>query len=234
MEAAPKPAHEPPAQAPQSASPEPQVPEPPATQPPVTQPPVTQPPVTEPPVAEPPPSGPPAATPPAEPATAPPASMQPPAAVPPPQPARPAPAAAAPVEAAPAAPPRFVSRSGAAGDCPDCKSEETAVTVERPVAPGAPADGGDCGAGMGSAARQAAARLADRAAGLGPGMPLDGGELAPFTTTEASCQVVGVVLPPGVRYRGYTYEVEAGGGAGGPATTRTTARSPAPCGPGGR
>ena len=69
---------------------------------------------------------------------------------------------------------------------------------------------------MARSALAAARRLATRGQGLGPGMPLDGGELSRYTGSDASCQVMGVVLPPGVRYRGYTYSVEAGGDVGGP------------------
>lgn len=131
-------------------------------------------------------------------------------------PPMPDPVEAAPVEAAPAAAPRFATRSGAEGDCAECKSNETAVTLERTVQPGDPGGGAGCGPGMAEAALRAARSLASRGAGLGPGMPLDGGDLARFTSGDAACQLMGVVLPPGVRYRGYTYEVEAGGGAGGP------------------
>jgi len=123
---------------------------------------------------------------------------------------------AAPVEAAPLTGPRFTSGSGADGDCPACKASENAVTLERTVPPGNPGGGASCGPDMARSALAAARRLASRGEGLGPGMPLDGGELARYTGSDASCQVMGVVLPPGVRYRGYTYSVQAGGDAGGP------------------
>jgi hypothetical protein len=191
---------------PEPEEPEPSMPEPPAAEPPVEEPAPQEPPPAEIPDADVVPQ--PAAEPRVEPAV----PMPPPRADRP----EPEPVEAVPVEPAPQAAPRFTTRSGAAGDCPDCKEEEIAVTVERTVAPGDPGGAGDCGGGMTAAAQEAARRLAGRAEGLGPGMPLDGGGVASYTAPGASCQVLGVVLPPGVRYRGYTYAVEAGGGAGGP------------------
>ncbi len=128
----------------------------------------------------------------------------------------PEPVAEAPVEPAPMTGPRFISGSGAGGDCPECKASESALTLERTVPPGDPGGSATCGPDMARAALEAARRLASRGQGLGPGMPLDGGELSSYTSSDASCQVLGVVLPPGVRYRGYTYSVETGGDAGGP------------------
>ena len=218
---------EPEPQAPEPEMPEPQMPEPGDAEP-MPEPVVPEPAMPEPADRQPPVQEPPTELAPAEPAPtpteapAPGISQQPPAEapqpVPPPRPAQPEPppVEAAPVEPAPMAAPRFSVRSGAAGDCPDCKSEEIALSVERTVAPGDPGSGGDCGGGMAAAALEAASRLAARAEGLGSGMPLDGGGVASYTDPGASCQVLGVVLPPSARYRGYTYAVEAGGGAGGP------------------
>jgi hypothetical protein len=121
------------------------------------------------------------------------------------------------VPAPPAAafePPRFAVRSGAEGDCPDCKKSEVALTVERTVPSAADVSG--CGSNMRAAALRAAGRLAGRGAGLGPGMPLDGSEVSAFVGDEAACQLVGVVLPPGVRYRGFTFAARDGAGDGGP------------------
>ena len=125
----------------------------------------------------------------------------------------PAPAPPPAAASAPAAldPPRFSVRTGAAGDCEECRQQETAVRVERTV----PAGDGTCASGAGTAARNLAARLAARGEGLGAGMPLDGAEVVELTGGGASCQLFGVVLPPGVRYRGYTYAVADGGGGGG-------------------
>jgi hypothetical protein len=104
----------------------------------------------------------------------------------------------------PPAPPRFAA--SAAGECPDCHDDEAAVVVERTVAPG----GGPCGPEIAPAAVDAAHRLAGRATGP---QPLEGGGLGSWTG-GAGCQVLGVVLPAGVTYRGYRYEVEGGAGAG--------------------
>lgn len=122
-----------------------------------------------------------------------------------------APSAPAPRPAAPEGA-SFDVRSGAEGDCPECKREETAVVVARTVPGGA----GECPPAPLAAARSAAGRLAARADGLGAGMPLQGADLASYTDADSACQVFGVVLPPGVRYRGYTYAVEDGAGEGGP------------------
>jgi hypothetical protein len=105
-------------------------------------------------------------------------------------------------------PPFFQERRGSE-TCPDCREEEAAVTVERTVAPGAD---GTCPGDLEALAERAARSVAP-APGGGPAL-LAGGDLAAWTSGVAACQLVGVVLPPGARYRGYRYGAQGGSGAG--------------------
>lgn len=198
---APAPAEPETAEEPPPASPEPPRPSaagPPPPEVPAQQPPVERQPIPAPPDT-PPSETPPSATRPAEPPVERQVLEMPPPAQPAPTPDPP------PAEPElPPAPPRFAA--SAAGECPDCRPDEAAVVVERTVFPG----GGPCGPEIGPAAVDAARRLAGRASGP---QPLEGGGLGPSTGGEG-CQVLGVVLPPGVTYRGYRYEVEGGAGAG--------------------
>jgi hypothetical protein len=114
-------------------------------------------------------------------------------------------------------------RSAQAGTCADCKPGEQAVSVEQVVAPGGSlADASaPCAPDLADVVRQAASYLAPAARGGFAGSPLRAGSaeasslLAPYTGAAASCQVVAVVLPPGVKYSGYLYEAADEAGSGG-------------------
>jgi hypothetical protein len=224
---APAPAVTPPAAAPEAPTPAP-------TSPPAPEP-ASAPPQPMPEQAKPAPAMPPLR--PAKPA-APPAPAEAPAAtpkpVPPPEPPPPmlppqkvAPPPAPIADAAPAAPgaaPQVASTLRGPGNavCNECKPGESAVAVEQVVAPGGSLTDSTtpCAPGVADAVRQAAAYLAPAARAGYAGSPLHAGSadatsaLAAFTSADAACQVVAVVLPPGAKYTGYLYEATDETGSG--------------------
>ncbi len=241
-----------PAPVPQPPEPEPgpspapaPTPQAPPAQPTPSQPaPRPVPPQPSPPVVAPPAQAPPAPTPPTQPPAVQPAPPKPaPPQPPPPQPSPPQPASPppppAPAPQPPPAPPTVVSaaamsagvRSSAAGNCPDCKAGEAAVSVQ--LTAGAHANPGACNADA-DMTRAVNALVAAADAGFagynGPLIdPATGrltaaagaaaGEaanpiLAPYLEPAGACQVLAVVLAPGSRYAGYAYEANDAVGGG--------------------
>lgn len=123
-------------------------------------------------------------------------------------------------------------RSATAGNCPDCKPGEAAVSVQ--LTAGAQASPGACNAEA-DIKRAIAALVAAADAGFasytGPLIDPASGQLtaaagtaareavgpifAPYLEPGGPCQVLAVVLAPGTRYAGYAYEASdaTGGGA---------------------
>jgi hypothetical protein len=119
-------------------------------------------------------------------------------------------------------------RSAAAGDCPDCRVGETALTVEQLVAS---ATGDQCSGDLAVRLRRAARGIADAGVGdlaaplIAPGDSAIGrlsavvaAELAeqvlPLVRRDVSCQAIAAVVPAGARLTGYVYEAADAFGGG--------------------
>ena len=226
----PAPAQPPAAAPPSSPAPPPEPTTPPAARPPAALPPTPAPAAPAPQAPPPPAPAPVQPTPvpaPTPPPSTPPAPPTPPAVppVPPQPPAAQPPAAPPPAPAAPPSPPRLAAspvRGARTATCPECKPGEWAVSAQQAAGP---ARGGACSGE--AAVRDAVRRLAEAAepslseyagplidpvsgtvtAAAGPAsQEAAGALLVPYLDPAAPCQLLAVVLPPEVRYKGYGYD----------------------------